>query len=72
MMTRNEMTDICCMELSSNGGSADLRKTYHRCAEIAQKRCCSDSVFADAWNNAVQWFALCIKNSGFTASDHVA
>ncbi len=58
MMTREEMTDICCMELMAGSAGSDMRKSYRRCAEIAQNRGCSDRVFADAWNNAVQWFGL--------------
>ena len=72
MMTRKEMTDICCMELSACSESTDIRKIYRRCAEIAQNRYCSDRVFADAWNNALQWCSLMLKSGGLASADHVA
>ena len=72
MMTREEMTDICCMELSACGTNGDIRKIYRRCADIAQNRGCSDRVFSDAWNNAYTWFMAVYAVSAGSADVSVA
>ncbi len=56
-MTLKELTDMCCMELSANGSSHDLRNVYHSCERISKKRGCSDTMFAKAWYNAISWFS---------------